>query len=118
MKLEKLSDYKRGYVAGRFHPHLIWSDLEVGIQSYKSGEKHKAHYHLLCDEINIIVDGKCQFTFIDPIGEGLYQYSMQPLEKNDILTVERDEIVAFEALTDCTLVVIKTNSNPNDKYEI
>lgn len=112
MKQERVENFKRGWVVGDFLPTLHKANLEVGIHSYPSGTVHQAHFHKKASEINVITSGQCRFTFISPDERTIDMVS------GDILIVEPYETVEFKATTDCSLTVIKTDSIPNDKYNV
>lgn len=111
MKLDKLENFYRGWVCGFFDPSLYKTNIEVGIQKYSEGQTHEAHFHKLSDEINIILEGECIFRFIKE-----NYIDDVSLSVDDILVVEKNEVVEFHATTNCKLLVIKTQSIPNDKY--
>lgn len=108
MKLDNVSNYQRGWVLGNFNPSLFNSDVEVGIHRHSAGTIHEAHYHLLANEINIIISGECIFNFVKD--KEVY------LKQNDIVIVEKGEVVEFKAITDCVICVIKDKSVIGDKY--
>jgi quercetin dioxygenase-like cupin family protein len=110
MQKDNLINHKRGWLSGRFSNSLIPSDIECGLQRYSKGEKHDAHYHKLCDEINLVVIGKCLFHMYDNKEKEVIA------EKDDIIIIEAGEASQFTALTDCIILCIKTSSNPKDKY--
>ena len=66
------------------------------------GDIELAHYQKIATEITVVLSGSVR------MGEYI-------LEENDILTIYKDEICDFEALTDCKVMGIKFPSLPNDK---
>lgn len=111
MKIEKLKNFKRGWVVGDFDPSLYKiENAEVGVQNYKQGEHHKEHYHKLATEINIVTNGHC--LFLHPEDEEKDVWTVE----GDITIIEPNEVWGFFALSDCTIVCIKTNSDSKDKY--
>lgn len=113
MKKHNISEFTRGWIAGIFEPSLIQSDIEVGIMKYSHGEKSEAHYHKEADEINVIVKGRCLFIFYDNEGHVLNE---QQVKEDEILIIEKGEIVEFRSMVPSTLLVIKTQSIKGDKY--
>ncbi len=109
MKLKQIDDFTGGWVVGNFDPSLFKGNFEVGFRSYKAGETSKWHYHKVATEINICTKGRC--AFILPKDEDCIVAM-----KGDIVIVEPNEAIIFEAITDCDIVCIKTASVPNDKY--
>ncbi len=111
MKHAKITDFYRGWVVGSFERAIYQTPYEVAVQFYKAGEKCQAHYHKKTSEINIVSKGSC--IFIHKLPEYSSKYV---LSEGDILIVEPNEIVEFQAKTDCAVTVIKQISDPNDKY--
>lgn len=113
MQVYNLKDFKRGWIVGNFFPSLFRCDKEVGIQYYKSGEKHDAHYHARGTEINTVIFGSCLFKTYDIISK---EEQVQKLNTNQSISISPYVVTIFEALSDCCLVVVKTISDTNDKY--
>ena len=99
----KLRDFTRGWVTGNFEPSLVKDNYEVGIKRYQEGDIEPRHYHKLCNEITIVLDGVIEMN-------GVKYY------EGDIIVVSPEESVEFRAFTDSRTCVIKTNSNVKDKY--
>jgi quercetin dioxygenase-like cupin family protein len=100
-----LDDFVKGWVVGNFEPALLRSeDLEVGIKSYKSGDREAKHVHKVSTEYTIIVSGRVKM-----LNELHSQGSIVVIPPN----VENE----FECVDDATLVVIKAPSVIGDKYE-
>lgn len=104
MKKHKLDDYIGGWCCGRFKPSLYDTEnFEVGIKKYLRGEVNPEHYHKLCSEFTIVLDGVIEMN-----GEVFYE--------DDIVEIAPFEKSTFKALTDCKLCVVKTFSASSDKY--
>jgi quercetin dioxygenase-like cupin family protein len=104
MKIEKLEDFKGGWFIGNFHPSLLKTEnVEVGVKSYKAGDKEKAHVHKKATEITLVLSGIALFNGV-------------PVSSGNIVVLNPGEWNAFEAFTDVTTVVIKTPSVKGDKY--
>lgn len=106
-KLDTFTNKCNGWITGQFANALEQTSVEVGIKDYKSDETNGRHWHKLATEINIVLEGKCDFIFDDQIYTAI---------KGDIVIIEQNEPCAFEAITDTRLLVIKTVSDPRDKY--
>jgi anti-sigma factor ChrR (cupin superfamily) len=104
MKKFKLEDFTRGWVVGNFDP-AIWNttEYEVAVQKFLKGDHPCSHYHLLADEITIVVSGRMDLngTVYGP---------------GDIILIEKTEEADPRFLEDTTTVVIKNKSVPGDKY--
>lgn len=115
MEVYNLKDFKRGWIVGNFFPSLFRCNTEVGVQRYKSGDRHKSHYHARGTEINTVVSGLCSFQTYNIISQ---EEKFQKLELNESLSIPPYTVTTFEAISDCCLVVVKTVSDTNDKYEV
>ncbi len=104
MDKTKLNDFVRGWFVGGFEPTLFkTTDVEVGIQHFKKGDKEASHCHKIATEITVIVSGKaCMKGHI--------------LKAGDILRIEPGEYTDFEALEDTVTTVVKLPGALNDKY--
>lgn len=104
MKINKLSEYKNGWLIGDFEPCLFNSkEVEIGILECPKGHISDGHYHKIHTEYNCIIYGKAK------IGEDI-------LEAGDIFIFEPLERSIIEYLEDTKLIVIKTPSTKNDKF--
>jgi len=99
----------KGYFIGNFKGTVSRNVFkEAGIKTYKRKEINPHHFHKKSTEINVILEGLCEFT--DEKEEVI------ECEKDDVLIIRPNEIYQFKALTDCKLLVIKSDSDPKDKY--
>jgi hypothetical protein len=103
MKLSKLSEFTNGWFLGNFNPSLFKSeDFEVCVKNFKQGEVELAHFQRIATEITVVLSGSVR------MGQHI-------LQVDDILTIYKDEVCDFEALTDCKVLGVKFPSLPNDK---
>ena len=103
MKLSKLSEFTNGWFLGNFDPSLFKSeDFEVCVKNFKQGEVEAAHSQSIATEITVVLSGSVR------MGQHI-------LRVDDILTIYKDEVCDFEALTDCKVLGVKFPSLPNDK---
>jgi hypothetical protein len=106
MNITKLKDYVRGWFIGDFEPSVLRTkDFEVGVLKHTKGEKWPAHYHKNSVEYNVLVNGKM-------IIQG------KELNSGDVFVFEKGQIADPVFLEDCTVVVVKVPSIPNDKFEV
>jgi len=104
MRLFNLSNFTGGWFVGNFLPTTITTDaVEVAIKRYNKGATERSHYHMLADEITVIVEGSVKMNGV--------VYS-----KNDILHIEKSESTDFLVLEDCITCVVKMPSIAGDKY--
>lgn len=98
-----LSEYKLGWFVGDFEPSMLTSrEFEVSVKSFLKGDTEPIHHQRQATEITLVISGECRLA-----GELLRQ--------GDLLRLDPLESGGFEALTGCTLVVVKTPSLPEDK---
>lgn len=104
MKVFNLNDMTKGWFVGDFDPTVIKTkNCEVSVKRYKKGDVEDKHYHLIADEITVVISGMIRMR-------GMI------LGENDIILVERGEATAFECLENAVTVVYKSISIKNDKY--
>lgn len=104
MRCEKLESMKGGWFIGAFNPSLrSTNDFEVAVKRYSAGDHEPAHYHKIATEFTVIVSGEVAMND-------------DRFQSGDIVVVEPEERVAFRAITDATITVVKIPSAPNDKY--
>ena len=104
MKKFRFEDMKRGWFIGDFEPTAFKTkNFEVAYGMHKKGDVWDKHYHKIATEITLIVKGKVR------VNEEIFI-------KNDIFIVEPNESVDPLFLEDTEYVVIKTISDPTDKY--
>jgi quercetin dioxygenase-like cupin family protein len=99
-----MSEMVGGWFIGDFTPSVLQtSGFEVGVKSYDAGTIDPEHYHKVATEVTVIVSGRARMGDLT-IGSG------------DIVIVEPEDVVRFEAITDVTLVVVKMPSAKGDKF--
>lgn len=103
MKLSKLSEFTNGWFLGNFNPSLFKSeDFEVCVKNFSKGQVEAAHFQRVATEVTVVLSGSVR------MGEHI-------LQVDDILTMYKDEVCDFEALTDCKVLGVKFPSLPDDK---
>jgi hypothetical protein len=103
LKTVKLAEMTGGWFAGNFEPSILKSEhFEACVKHYLKGSTEPSHYQLTAFEVTVIVSGTAR------MGD-------QTLTAGDIILLEPFEIADFEALTDVSLVALKTPSLPADK---
>ncbi len=106
MRLNTLSDMKRGWFVGDFEPSLLRTDdAEIGVKRYIAGDYELAHFHKIATEITVIITGEVEMN-------GVKYYP------DDIITIEPGEATDFRALTDAVTVVVKHPGVLDDKYQV
>lgn len=104
MKKFNLDEMTKGWFVGDFEPTAIrTSDCEVGVKRYQSGDKESAHFHKEAVELTIVIEGRIRMNESE-------------FSTGDIVLVEKNEIIEFQALDDTITVVYKSRSVKGDKY--
>lgn len=94
----------RGWFVGNFEPTAYSTDaVEVGVKTYRKGDKEDRHHHKVATEITVILSGRVRMNSVE--------YS-----EGEILIIPPLESTDFEALEDCITVVVKLPGASNDKY--
>jgi quercetin dioxygenase-like cupin family protein len=106
MKIYKETDMHRGWFIGDFEPSVLKTNkFEVGVLKHKKDETWKAHFHKEAIEYNYLIEGEMTI-------QG------QLLKAGDIFVIDKYEVADPHFITDCTVVVVKAPSIPQDKYTV
>ena len=104
MRVNKLSDMKKGWFVGDFFPTLIkTSDVEVAVKKYNKGDYEARHYHKAATEVTVIISGRVMMNNNEYIA-------------GDIVVIDPYEDVDFRALEDVVSTVVKFPGVKSDKY--
>ena len=104
MKIFNGKDMIGGWFIGNFNPSVFRTELfEVCYKVHKKNEKIIPHYHKNI-EINYLLHGEMIINGVK-------------LKPNDIFIIEPMEIANVTVLKKSELIVIKSPSDPNDKFE-
>ena len=104
MKKYNVEDFKGGWFIGDFEPTLLKTkDFEISVRHYKAGDEEDEHVHRVADEYTVVIVGVVEMN-----GE---QYI-----PNDIVLIEKGEVVKFKVLTDAITISLKVPSVIGDKY--
>ena len=96
----------RGWFIGDFDPSVLKTNkFEVGVLKHKKDETWQAHYHKESIEYNYLIEGEMTI-------QGIL------LKAGDIFVIDKYEVADPIFITDCTVVVVKTPSIPQDKYMV
>jgi hypothetical protein len=104
MRKYRLDEMVKGWFVGDFHPCALRSDAaEVGVKSYRAGDREESHHHRIATEVTVIISGQAKMND-------------WRLTDGDIVVVEPMTAIEFCALTDVVTLVVKLPSVPGDKY--
>lgn len=109
MEIFNIEDFKKGWLCGDFEPSLFRSkEVEVAHQFHPMGYIGPYHYHCVATEYNYIVRGK---VFLQR-----WNHAHMIFEKQGWIVSPKEYFIT-KFLEDTDLIVIKTPSLPNDKYD-
>jgi hypothetical protein len=104
MKKFNLDKMTKGWFVGDFEPTVIrTTDCEVGVKRYQLGDKESAHFHKEAIELTIVIEGRIRMNELE-------------FSKGDIVLVEQNEVIEFQAMENSITVVYKSGSFKGDKY--
>lgn len=107
--VQNLNDFTGGYIVGRFSPCLPVDTIkEVGFKKYKAGDSNPSHVHYKSIEYTIINKGIGVFI--------INNNDFIHVADGDIITIFPGTYASFKAITDCSVTILRTESNPDDKY--
>ena len=105
MIISNINAYKNGWFIGDFEPSLLrTSAFEVAHHFYPKGFKGTPHVHKISTEYNYIVSGRLTASGKELCSGDFFIY--EPMDVSDV-----------EFLEDTNLIIVKTPSMPQDKYE-
>ena len=104
MNVLKLDDMVRGWFVGPFSPTAHHTtDAEVCVKTYVAGETEERHVHKVATEVTAVVSGTVRM-------DG------RELHAGEVAVLEPGEATDFLAVTDATVVAVKTPAVAGDKY--
>jgi len=103
MDVNNISEFTKGWIIGNFDPSLIkMKEIEIGVKFFKKGEVELLHMQIVATEITIVIDGQIEMNG-------------NRFSSGQVITIPPGEPADFLAITDGTLVCVKTPSIPEDK---
>jgi quercetin dioxygenase-like cupin family protein len=104
MIYDNIKNFKNGWLLGNFEPSLFKNEnFEVSVQFHPKGFVGIKHYHAKSTEYNLVLNGKVNICG-------------KLLNKGDIFVFLPNEISESNFLEDTEILVIRTPSDPTDKY--
>lgn len=103
MEIYDLEDMKDGWFVGNFSPTAYPADFEVCYKQHSKGERWDTHYHKKATEINLLISGKMKIN--DTV-----------IHAGQVFVIHPYYVSSPEFLEDCRLVIVKTISDPKDKF--
>lgn len=114
----KLSDFKRGWFIGQYHPAIMERAGEVGVHRHLAGDYTEPHFHPIAIEVNHVLSGECEVEYIEYTQLTSAPLQRQRFKKDDIFVITPGCCVKFYAVTNCDILCVKSISKPNDKVVI
>lgn len=104
MRLLELDGMVRGWFVGPFEPTALHTrDVEVAVKTYAAGESEDRHVHRVATEVTVVVSGTVRMDGREH-------------EAGTIVVLEPGEATDFVAVTEATVVAVKTPAVEGDKY--
>lgn len=104
MNVLHLEDMVRGWFVGPFSPTAHHTTgAEVCVKTYAAGDAEERHVHKVATEVTAVVSGTVRM-------DG------RELRAGEIAVLEPGEATDFLAVTDATIVAVKTPAVAGDKY--
>ena len=104
MIFDNIKNFKNGWIIGNFVPSLLKTQhFEVSIQFHPKGFVGQKHFHKRSIEYNYVASGKMKICD-------------KEVKTGDIFVFAPGEISESEFLEDTTLVIVRSPSDPTDKY--
>jgi hypothetical protein len=99
-----LTDMTRGWFVGDFEPTAHRSsDVEIAIKHYAAGDSEEHHVHRVATELTAVVAGTVRMNG-------------RMVNAGEIVKLAPGEPCDFVAVTDATVVAVKTPAVAGDKY--
>jgi hypothetical protein len=103
MEVRDLSEFFKGWFIGNFEPSMLKTlEFEVAIKSFLAGESEPHHKQIIATEFTVVLSGEIEINETK-----FYQ--------NQIVRINPGESANFLALSDTTVLCIKTPSIATDK---
>lgn len=104
MKAAKLDEMIKGWFVGAFTPTALSTQAcEVAVKRYAASDREPLHQHLIATEVTLVLQGRVRMC-------------AREWQAGDIVVLTPGEATDFEAVTDCTTVVVKVPGAKDDKY--
>jgi mannose-6-phosphate isomerase-like protein (cupin superfamily) len=114
-----LSDFKNGWLTGKFKPSLFNSNIEVGYRKYTTLEKSndKPHYHAKTNEYNLVISGTVSFQVKK--NKRYAHWKTYKVLPGQIIKIPKNTITRFWNFDETEILCIKDKSYKKvDKIEL
>ncbi len=103
MEVRNLSEFFKGWFIGNFEPSMLKSlDFEVAVKFFSKGEFEPFHKQIIATEFTVVLSGEIAIND-------------NKFSQNQIIRINPGESANFLALSDTTVLCIKTPSIASDK---
>jgi len=103
VEVRDISEFAKGWFIGDFEPTMLkTSDFEVGVKFFLKGDTEPLHKQIVATEFTVVVSGEIQMND-------------KKFVKGQIIRIDPEEPADFLALTDGSLLCLKTPSIPTDR---
>jgi hypothetical protein len=103
VEVRDILEFTKGWFIGDFEPTMLkTSDFEVGVKFFLKGDTEPLHKQIVATEFTVVVSGEIQMNG-------------KKFAKGQIIRIDPEEPADFLALTDGSLLCLKTPSIPTDR---
>lgn len=103
MEVRDISEFTEGWFIGDFEPTMLkTADFEVGVKFFAKGDTELLHKQIAATEFTVVISGDIQMNG-------------KKFSRGQIVRIDPGEPADFLALTDVSLLCLKTPSIPADR---
>jgi hypothetical protein len=103
VEVRDISEFTKGWFIGDFEPTMLkTSDFEVGVKFFVEGDTEPLHKQIIATEFTVVISGDIQMNG-------------KKFTRGQIVRIDPEEPADFLALTDASLLCLKTPSIPSDR---
>jgi hypothetical protein len=103
VEVRNILEFTKGWFIGDFEPTMLkTSEFEVGVKFFVKGDTEPLHKQILVTEFTVVISGDIQMNG-------------KKFTRGEIIRINPEEPADFLALTDGSLLCLKTPSIPADK---
>jgi hypothetical protein len=103
VEVRDISEFTKGWFIGDFEPTMLkTSDFEVGVKFFVKGDTEPLHKQIVATEFTVVISGDIQMNG-------------KKFTRGQIVRIDPEEPADFLALTDASLLCLKTPSIPSDR---
>lgn len=103
MEVRDIDEFTKGWFIGNFEPTMLKTlEFEVGVKFFLEGDTEPLHKQLIAIEFTVVISGEIRINGTK-------------FTRGQIIKIDPEEPADFLALTDASLLCLKTPSIPSDR---